>query len=162
MAPSAPRRHRLPQHRNDFVLVPPPLDLTLPLTSEKSPLPAIIVTPSSPSCSTDFSIAFIADPLADKPSIRERLSSLAGPLQLKARTTFILLLLFFMMACHLLTHRLATRNPHLQFQAIQDVGVDSHEVQTSSDGGWFGWQAFWDIAKPDDKREFVVSEPITT
>ncbi|KAF5357681.1 hypothetical protein D9758_007427 [Tetrapyrgos nigripes] len=45
---AGPRLHRLPQ-RLDYTLIPAPLDLSLPLVAEKSPLPAIIVTPSSPS-----------------------------------------------------------------------------------------------------------------
>ncbi|TFK28624.1 hypothetical protein FA15DRAFT_633554 [Coprinopsis marcescibilis] len=67
----APRVHRLPRHRQlDYILVPAPLDLSLPDATEKSPLPAIIVTPSSPSSIKDFSIAFLAPP--KKQGWRER------------------------------------------------------------------------------------------
>jgi len=66
------RLHRLPQ-RLDYTLIPAPLDLTLPLVDEKSPLPAIIVTPSSPRSSTDFAIAFLAP--ESKPSLRQRMAS---------------------------------------------------------------------------------------
>ncbi|KAI0698609.1 hypothetical protein BC835DRAFT_1304758 [Cytidiella melzeri] len=55
----APRLNRFPQ-RLDYTLIPAPLDLSLPLVDEKAPLPAIIVTPSSPSGEKDFSIAFLA------------------------------------------------------------------------------------------------------
>jgi hypothetical protein len=129
--------------------------------SEKSPLPAIIVTPSSPNCSADFSIAFLAPP--EKPTLRERFVSLAEPLNLKARTTFMLLLLLFIMACHLFTHRLATSHPHLQFgplHGISEAQADGHPGHHMS---WFDWQAFWggQISDLDGKREFVVAEPFT-
>jgi hypothetical protein len=122
---------------------------------DKSPLPAIVITPSSPSCSADFSIAFVAPP--EKPSACERLFSLASLLNLKARTTFLLLLLLFVMACHLFTHRLATSHPHLQFGMIQDVTEESnHHI------GWLNWQALWGVqtSDVDNKREFVVTEPL--
>lgn len=45
-------------------------DLSRPLVDEKAMLPAIIVTPSSPTGDRDFAIAFLAPP--DKPSLRER------------------------------------------------------------------------------------------
>jgi hypothetical protein len=122
---------------------------------DKSPLPAIVITPSSPSCSADFSIAFVAPP--EKPSACERLFSLASLLNLKARTTFLLLLLLFVMACHLFTHRLATSHPHLQFGMIQDVTEESnHHI------GWLNWQALWGVqtSDVDNKREFVVTESL--
>ncbi|KAJ2924187.1 hypothetical protein H1R20_g12905, partial [Candolleomyces eurysporus] len=56
-----PRLHRLPR-RLDYMLIPAPLDLSLDSMTEKSPLPAIIVTPSSPTHSKDFAIAFLAPP----------------------------------------------------------------------------------------------------
>ena len=124
--------------------------------SVKSALPAIVVTPSSPSCSTDFSIAFLAPP---KPSLRERLSSFTAPLNHRARTTLLLLLLLFIMACHLLTHRLATSHSHLQFGAMQGV---TEEAQSHSHAytPLFDWQAIWGIRTSDldGKREFVVEK----
>lgn len=73
MVHAGPRRlNRLPQ-RLDYTLIPPPLDLSRPLVDEKAVLPAIIVTPSSPTGDRDFSIAFLAPP--GKPSFRERVSS---------------------------------------------------------------------------------------
>jgi hypothetical protein len=123
---------------------------------EKSPLPAIVVTPSSPSCSADFSVAFLAPP--EKPTVtaKERLFSLAAPLNLKARTTFLLLLLLFIMACHLFTHRLAASHPHLQFGMMPGV---TEEAQANHLGG-FNWKAFWGVPPSDidGKREFVVTE----
>jgi hypothetical protein len=125
--------------------------------SEKSPLPAIIVTPSSPSCSADFSIAFLAPP--EKPTLCERFISLTAPLNLKMRTTFMLLLLLFIMACHLFTHRLATGHPHLQFGSLHGIS----EAQPGHHMSWFDWQALWGgkISDSDGKREFVVAEPLT-
>ncbi|KAH9045738.1 hypothetical protein EDB85DRAFT_2270577 [Lactarius pseudohatsudake] len=158
MAPNGTRRHRLPQHRPDYILVPAPDDVSLSQMGEKSPLPAIVVTPSSPSCSADFSIAFVAPP--EKPTLRERL--FAAPTNHRARTTLMLLLLLFIMACHLLTHRLATSHSHLQFGTMQGV---TEEVQSgphpSSHTHWFDWQAIWGIPTSDldGKREFVV-EPL--
>jgi len=70
--PAPPRLNRLPQ-RLDYTLIPAPLDVSLPLVDEKSPLPAIIVTPSSPSHEREFCIAFIAAP--PKPPLRQRLLS---------------------------------------------------------------------------------------
>ncbi|KAF6762409.1 hypothetical protein DFP72DRAFT_1060656 [Ephemerocybe angulata] len=65
-----PGIHRLPR-RLDYALVPAPLDLSLDTMTEKSPLPAIIVTPSSPTHSKDFAIAFLAPP--PRPSLPARL-----------------------------------------------------------------------------------------
>src|ERR1700755_3236855 len=122
---------------------------------EKTPLPAIVVTPSSPSCSADFSVAFLAPP--EKPTVtaKERLFSFAAPLNLKARTTFLLLLLLFIMACHLFTHRLAASHPHLQFSMMPGV---TGEAQVNHFGG-FDWNAFWGFQTSDidGKRDFVVT-----
>ncbi|KAJ4472094.1 hypothetical protein J3R30DRAFT_3523071 [Lentinula aciculospora] len=139
----APRLHRLPQ-RLDYTLIPAPLDLSLPLMTEKSPLPAIIVTPSSPSSAHDYSIAFLAPPKV--PGFFERLgarmhwtksaavtaesSNPNTPLRLglglgfgaqTARTLLILFLVLFVMLTHLITHRMAqtSRRPFLDF-SIQD------------------------------------------
>lgn len=49
------------------------VDVSLPLVDEKASLPAIIVTPSSPSHEREFCIAFLAAP--PKPSFRHRLLS---------------------------------------------------------------------------------------
>jgi len=128
---------------------------------EKSALPAIIVTPSSPSCSADFSIAFVAPP--EKPTFRKRLFSFAAPLNHRARTSLLLLLLLFIMACHLLTHRLATSHSHLQFGTMQGVTEEAQSNSTPSPyTPWFDWQAIWGIpiSDLDGKREFVVAEAL--
>lgn len=57
-----PGRRLPPAKRLDYILIPAPLDLSLHTMTEKSPLPAIIVTPSSPTHSKDFAIAFLATP----------------------------------------------------------------------------------------------------
>ncbi|GAV99729.1 hypothetical protein LENED_001208 [Lentinula edodes] len=133
----APRLHRLPQ-RLDYTLIPAPLDLSLPLVSEKSPLPAIIVTPSSPSSAHDYSIAFLAPP--KEPGFFERLGARlhwtkaaaaaesnpnasfgVGLRAQTARTLLILFLILFVMLTHVVTHRMAqtSRRPHLDF-SVQD------------------------------------------
>ncbi|TFK43036.1 hypothetical protein BDQ12DRAFT_162530, partial [Crucibulum laeve] len=140
-----PRIHRLP-HRRDYTLIPAPLDLSLPLATEKSSLPAIIVTPSSPISPRDFSIAFLAPPA--KPSLCERFNAspfsplsdtfplplnAVNPLtNLRARSLLILVLILFILICHLATHRLAARRPHLEF-AVQ--GGDGQVLGSSMD--WF-------------------------
>ncbi|KAI0031689.1 hypothetical protein K488DRAFT_13523, partial [Vararia minispora EC-137] len=101
---------RLPQHC-DYILIPAPSGTYFTPPDEKSPLPAIIVTPSSPSCSADFSIAFLAPP--PKPTLLERVISAVAPFQTKARTTLVLVLFFFILATHLFAHRFAARHPHL-------------------------------------------------
>ncbi|KAJ3820864.1 hypothetical protein F5880DRAFT_900158 [Lentinula raphanica] len=136
----APRIHRLPQ-RLDYTLIPAPLDLSLPLLTEKSPLPAIIVTPSSPSSTHDYSIAFLAPP--KEPGFLERLGarlqwtkasvaanteSNRAPLGLRAqtaRTLLILFLILFVMLTHLVTHRMAqtSRRPYLDF-SVQDASTN--------------------------------------
>ena len=92
------------------------LDLSLPLATEKSPLPAIIVTPSSPSSNRDFSIAFLADP--PKPTLIQRFMSIKGPVSsaqtnFRLRSIIFLLVLIFILVCHLVTHNLAARHPRL-------------------------------------------------
>ena len=129
----------------------------------KSALPAIVVTPSSPNCSADFSIAFVAPP--EKPSLRERLFSLTAPLNqgTRARTTLLLLLLLFIMACHLLTHRLATSHSHLQFGAMQGVPKEPPtRIHPGPPMPWFDWQGIWGIRSSDidSKREFIVTEQL--
>lgn len=150
-----PRLNRLPQ-RLDYTLIPAPLDLNGPIVDEKSPLPAIIVTPSSPCHETDFSIAFLAPP--PKPSLRERIASrlpsipslyprlpsqirlpsspfkddfdTASTLSLKTKTraTLIFALLLFIMACHLVMHRMVTGHPQLEF----GLGPDNDMVALNS------------------------------
>jgi len=121
----APRR--LP-HRTDYILIPAPLDLSLSEATEKSPLPAIIVTPSSPSSSRDFSIAFLAAP--PKLSLMERVASwrhYGGPLPFRVRYILMVLFITFALICHLSAERLAMRVPYLE--------LDS---QNGNDAGWIG------------------------
>ena len=69
-----------------------------------------------------------------------------------------MLLLLFIMACHLLTHRLATSHSHLQFGAMQGVTEEAHS-HPGPHMSWFDWQAIWGIrtSDMDSKREFVVA-----
>jgi hypothetical protein len=137
----------------------------LPLATEKSALPAIIVTPSSPTHETDFSIAFLAPP--EKPTllsrVRDALPS-TSTIHLKARTTIILLLLFFIMACHLLTHRLSVNRPHIDFAATDDASSVSDAASSAAtvsphDKLWLGLEWLIHFAGPvegDQKRDFVI------
>jgi len=160
MAHRAPRLHRLPQ-RLDYNLIPAPLDLSLPLATEKSPLPAIIVTPSSPTDS-EYYIAFLKPP--PKPSMRERLSPFLEPFQaqlpLKARTTIVVSLLLFVLVCHLLAH-LAVRRPHLDFYMSADnitsYGVESHSTQ---DPFWdfIDLKSLWGSAATEERRSFIIED----
>ncbi|KAF9268283.1 hypothetical protein L218DRAFT_1073603 [Marasmius fiardii PR-910] len=156
----APRLHRLPQ-RLDYTLVPAPLDLSLPLISEKSPLPAIIVTPSSPSDEHRFSIAFLAPPTPPpKPTIRERLTSTL--FSFKTRTAFLMFVICFVMICHLIAHKMAAHRPHLDLDfTVQDAnGVDA---SGSRSGGWFSFSSIWREGHhipADGKREYIVMESL--
>jgi len=199
-----PRLHRLPQ-RLDYTLIPAPLDLALPLVDEKAPLPAIIVTPSSPSHDGDFSIAFLMPP--PKPTLLQRITKalpslprLPAQIQLpvtpakpdfepaslyktRARATVLLLLLLFIMACHVVMHELASGRPHMEFgmrpdnEAI-DLGgfehpdtlgttLNPHAVKDTvppTVGGWFDLNALWaPTSTIDSKRDpdFVVWEEDT-
>lgn len=74
----AGRPRRLPRHLNlDYTLTPAPPNLSISTLAEKSPLPAIVVTPSSPSNEKRFSIALLAPP--KKPSARERVAEYFFP-----------------------------------------------------------------------------------
>lgn len=126
-------------------------DLSLPLATEKSPLPAIIVTPSSPSSSHDFSIAFMA-PLP-KPTVLQRISSYTSfkaPVQFRARTTIIVFLVIFLMVCHVVTHRLAVRRPHLEFSV--QTG-EAHIVDTTIN--WFNFRSLLGTDNPHDEGIFT-------
>ncbi|KAG5731996.1 hypothetical protein E4T56_gene18287 [Termitomyces sp. T112] len=142
------RVHRLPS-RLDYTLIPAPLDLSLPLVTEKSPLPAIIVTPSSPSSSHDFSIAFLAS--TPKPTLIERVSLLVPSkslsLPVKVRTTVVILLIIFVLVCHAVTHTLAVRRPHLEFSVQTGEG---HIVDTTIN--WFDFRSLIgnNASEPED------------
>ncbi|KAF8876283.1 hypothetical protein CPB84DRAFT_1715099 [Gymnopilus junonius] len=149
MSYQGPRVHRLPR-RTDFKLIPAPLDLSLPLVTEKSPLPAIIVTPSSPSSTRDFSIAFLATP--PKPTLRQRIlsltsfkskvlastSSASSSASFRLRSIIFVLIVFFIMMCHLVfSHGLATRAPHMDFATAAETG--EVYMHSSASGGPIGW-----------------------
>jgi len=140
MTRPVPRLHRLPR-RLDYTLIPAPLDLSLPLVTEKSSLPAIIVTPSSPSSAHDFSIAFLAPP--PKPSIRDRFLSFTLPLQtqfqFKARTAIIVFFIIFILVCHVVTHRLAASRPHLEFT----LEGDAQMMVGTQFRDWFDFGSLW-------------------
>ncbi|KAG6375062.1 hypothetical protein JVT61DRAFT_3846 [Boletus reticuloceps] len=152
MSFGARRLHRLPQ-RLDYNLIPAPLDLLLPQAAEKSPLPAIIVTPSSPSLSApEYYIAFLTPP--PKPSLRERITQ---SFPFKARTTLFISLLLFILACHFLAY-LAVHRPHFDFKS-SGIATHSDSFATSA---WnlvpFDFQALWDTAANGDSRNYIVEE----
>ncbi|KAL1741946.1 hypothetical protein HDZ31DRAFT_84493 [Schizophyllum fasciatum] len=135
----APRLNRFPQ-RLDYTLIPAPLDMSLPDMTEKSPLPAIIVTPSSPSHQApDYFIAFLAPP--PPPTMRERLAakwksfrceSETGPVALpptpsspttaqklpassrSVRTALLAVILALVLLCHVVSHGILQRR-HMEF-----------------------------------------------
>jgi len=179
------RIHRLPQ-RLDYTLIPAPLDLTLPLVDEKSPLPAIIVTPSSPLSATDFSIAFLAP--HPKPTIRGRIMTIlskplpSSPIALpttpkppiprfsatfKARTIVTTFLLLVVMACHVITHRMAIQRPRMDFEspelgfgnhyAAERESVEVYDSQTTGPRALGGWLSFWKDDR-EQMHDFVVDE----
>ncbi|KAI5124882.1 hypothetical protein M0805_007312 [Coniferiporia weirii] len=147
----APRRHRLPQ-RLDWALVPPPLDLSKPIVDDKALLPAIIVTPSSPTCERDFRIAFLAN--EPKETITSRvITSLhraaPAPTQLKPRTLVLIFVPLLILFCHVLTHQLAMRRPHLHLVPAADGSMDN------AGPGWLDLNDYWGARQA---RDFVIEE----
>ncbi|KIY45973.1 hypothetical protein FISHEDRAFT_48195 [Fistulina hepatica ATCC 64428] len=152
MTYTGPRLHRLPQ-RLDYTLIPAPLDLSLSTVTEKSALPAIIVTPSTPTSSHDFAIAFLAPP--PKPTLCERLAQQYKVFNFKVRITLIALLMFAILVCHLMVHGFATRRPRLEF-AMQTGPQDTTMKRPFN---WWNLHLPWqDFDFEDDKRDFVVEE----
>lgn len=132
-------------------------DLSFPFANEKSSLPAIIVTPSTPTESAhQFYIAF-----SPKPTLRERVLNYLAPFQntfqLRARTAIILSLLLFVVVCHLFTHQFTTHRPHLRFD-----NFEAGDHFDTSYWGWFGIKSLWNASAIDGKRSFIVNEPLTT
>jgi hypothetical protein len=163
MTRRAPRIHRLPQ-RLDYNLVPAPLDLSLPLATEKSPLPAIIVTPSSPSADApEYYIAFLTPP--PKPTFRERISEYSPfqpQLPLKARSAIIISLLLFVLVCHLLVH-LAIRRPHSNFivssDNISSLKANYHQAQNLFlDSFVSDLKSFWSGPVAGETRNFIIED----
>ncbi|KAH9927130.1 uncharacterized protein BXZ73DRAFT_78601 [Epithele typhae] len=198
---TAPRLNRLPQ-RLDYTLIPAPLDLNKPIVDEKADLPAIIVTPSSPVFESEFFIAFLAPP--PSPTFSQRLvalvpsfpSRLPSQIQLPAspfkaafddrtgfslrgriRTIILLFVLLFIMASHVVMHRIATSHPHLEFGMAPDHDIDfttlsrpaadmdmfgarldAQDAQDEPDtAGWFNLRAMW-APVPVTVSRFVVEE----
>jgi hypothetical protein len=183
----APRLHRFPQ-RLDYALIPAPLDLSLPLVDEKAPLPAIIVTPSSPSHDTDFSIAFLAPSpiptfwerlstrLPKLPSLSARLpsqiqlpsspfksdfqqaSSTFWSLKTRVHTTFIFTILLVIMACHLIMHSVVSGHPHLEFGLSSDHDVVALNHMVSPSARFAGNQVIPDA--PNDPVDDSATPPV--
>src|ERR1700733_12918633 len=134
-------------------------DTSLPIDSEKSPLPSIIVTPppniAPAPDDSPFYIAFLAPPR--KPSLLERigtrLPSVTG--RFNARTAIILLVLVFIMTCHVLTHRLAACRPRLDLLGGCSISGSAQVSQSALE-----WLDFLDFTSHDTKREFIVTDTI--
>jgi len=139
----------------------------------------------------DFSIAFLAP--APKPSFCQRVSSMfykslpslpsspptlpitqkSSSLSLsapsKARTIVIMFLLVMVMGCHVVTHRMATQRPRMDFEN-PGLGLGEHSiaefgnVQVTGDqapGTRFleGWLDLWEFDEDEQSHnDFVVSE----
>ena len=180
-------------------------DLSKPLVDEKAELPAIIVTPSSPVFESEFFIAFLAPP--PSPTFSQRLGTLVpsfrsylpsqiqlpqspfkttfddrnGSFSLRGRirTIILLSLLLFVMASHVVIHRIATNHPHLQFGIVPDNDIDVASLAHSGDKDVFGFggradahdateepstagfwnlHALWAPAGATSSRSFVVVE----
>ncbi|KIK20718.1 hypothetical protein PISMIDRAFT_682118 [Pisolithus microcarpus 441] len=162
MPSRALRAHRLPQ-RLDYNLVPAPIDISLTQVTEKSPLPAIIVTPSSPSVDTpQFYIAFLDSP---KPSLRERIlqySPFQSTFPTKAKTAIVLILLLFIIISHLFFH-LASHRPHFAFYKSSDLSSFRSDAHGSDGLSWdlmpFDFQSLWDISSVHEgARDGIVAD----
>lgn len=133
-------------------------DLSLPQATEKSPLPAIIVTPSSPSLGApEYYIAFLTPP---KPSLRERVAQLPpfqGHFPFKARTSLFISLLLFILVCHLLAH-LAVYRPHFDFKSSDIAAHSVSHAATPWNFVSFDFQTFWDASANGDRRNYIVEE----
>lgn len=128
------------------------VDLSLSQATEKSSLPAIIVTPSSPSSSRDFSIAFLADP--PKPSLLERVATwkhYGGPLPLRIRSILIILFILFGLIFHLAADRFAAQRPYLELG-----------TKTGDDGripmGWIDFRSLLDDNAALTHPEIIFNE----
>jgi COMPASS component SWD1 len=124
--------------------------------TEKSPLPAIIVTPSSPSSSCDFSIAFLAAP--PKLSLLERIASwkhYGGSLPFRLRYILIVLFITFALICHLAADSLALRRPYLELntQNGNDALVPDSPVR------WIDFSSFFGDTPALLHPDFIINEP---
>jgi hypothetical protein len=138
-------------------------DLSVPLINEKSLLPAIIVTPSTPTNESahQFFIAF-----SPKPTLRERVSNYIAPFQtsfqLRARTAIILSILLFIVVCHLFTYQFVIHRPHLRFDNFETGHQYGGDHFDTSYWGWFGIKTLWNASATDGKSSFVLHEPLTS
>jgi hypothetical protein len=153
-------------------------DLSLPIVTEKDLLPAIIVTPSSPTHETDFSIAFLAPPTP--PSALERLRAKVcatfarrAPICLspttpvkrpsparRARVVLFVALLLFILLAHVLTRGFAAARPQLSF-GVEAAGTPANTsgavVSGSGLARIFDFQWFLAGAPvEEEKRDFIV------
>lgn len=142
-----------------------PSDLSLPQVTEKSPLPAIIVTPSSPSVDTpQFYIAFLNPP--PKPSLRERIlqySPFHPSFPVKARTAFIMTLILFVLVCHLFFHLVGHHRPHFDFYNHSDLSSFRSDAHVSDDSLWnlvpFDIRSLWDSTPATERaRSFIIED----
>ena len=129
-------------------------------------MPAIIVTPSSPTCDRDFRIAFIApDTPTKEESVAERVfarlqegvGAVAPKPQLKTRTLLLLFIPIFIIFCHFLAHRLSAHHPRLHFDVHTQSGIMA-ATDGSANGhgaGWFDMNDYWDARHA---RNFVIEE----
>lgn len=128
-------------------------------------MPAIIVTPSSPSSDApQFYIAFLNPP--PKPSLRERLSQYS-PFQpsfpTKARSAFIVALILFILACHLLFHLVGHHRPHFDFYNHSELSSFRSDAHVSNDSLWnlvpFDVRSLWDPTPVNERaRSFIVED----
>ena len=109
-------------------------DLSKPLVDEKAALPAIIVTPSSPTCDRDFAIAFLADqsPKAEaqlsdghqsSPTALLHSALKRAPRHFRPRMYLLAFIALFLLLCHALAHGIAARRPRLHFVFLR-FGLD--------------------------------------
>ncbi|KAH8822812.1 hypothetical protein DL96DRAFT_1746479 [Flagelloscypha sp. PMI_526] len=147
---------RLPQHLS-FDLRPAPLDLSITEASEKSPIPSLIVTPSSPKeCESPYYIAFMAPPAPPSPPPKATLAErFVPPLPIsrdqfrpRLRTTVLIGFTVLILLFHFLAHTFAAKRPHFEF------GLQSSDGEGSSIFGLF--DLFGDGFP--GRRDFIVDE----
>ena len=124
------------------------LDVSFSEATEKSPLLAIIVNPSSPSSYRDFSIAFLAAPT--KLSLLERIGSwkhCGSPVRFRIRFIFIILFITSALICHLAAERLAMGVPYFELN-----------TQNGNDAGWISFPFSGDTPALLHPK-FTINEP---
>jgi hypothetical protein len=74
----------------------------------------------------------------------------------KARTGILLILIMFILLCHLVTHSLAARRPFLEFH------VQPNEPTQTVFQSWFSLQSLWSLDDGmENKRDFIISEVVS-